>query len=224
MGDKKKTASGRSFVPKTAAARKRELAKLARHGERMQRELAETKKRKAAVAAAVRADEKKVADRLDGTLGRMLRSMIEEMRARAKAGDGGARQELEHWMGQLDRAVTDPAGREMAGLPVRDDRGQPPAGRAAQPATAGPVAAEAEQAAVKEEPKPVEIWKENGEVRAKTPGWKEAFATGIRALGGDWAGSKGYWYAAEKHYDAVVALARRCYPKVVELEHHPPAG
>ena len=215
MGDKKKTASGRSFVPKTAAARKRELAKLARHGERMQRELAETKKRKAAVAAAVRADEKKVADRLDGTLGRMLRSMIEEMRARAKAGDGGARQELEHWMGQLDRAVTDPAGREMAGLPVRDDRGQPPAGRGA----------------VEEEPKPVEIWKEKGEVRARTPGRKETFATGIRALEGDWAGSpkrdgspkKRYWYAAEAHYDAVVALAKDCYPKIVELEH-PPAG
>ena len=90
---------------------------------------------------------------------------------------------------------------------------------------------EAEQAAVKEEPDPVWIWTADApairpgrDVYAETPHRSEVFATGIRTeFGGGWDKLAKRWYAAAEHYDQVVTLARRCYPKVVELEQ-PPTG
>ena len=131
------------------------------------------------------------------------RRWLERHEALAAGDAAAAEREWQEMLKDMDATLQLPAERRVFGLEKLD----------------------AQKAAVKEELKPVWIWKEAGEVRAKTPGRKETFATGIRALGGGWNGSpkKRYWHAAEAHYDAAVALAKDCYPKVVEFEH-PPAG
>ena len=118
--NRKKKAAGRVFVPKTAAGRSRQLEKVARQRERLQRELAAARKKEAAIAAAVRADEEKVRAELERCAGRMLLAMIGEKRALVAEGDARAQKNLDYWMERLDRAVTDPACRGMAGLPARE--------------------------------------------------------------------------------------------------------
>lgn len=114
-------AGGRSHVPKTAAGRARQLEKVARRRERLQRELTEARRKEAAITAAVKADEEKVRTGLERAAGRMLLAVIEEKRELAAAGDERAKRNLDHWMGQLDRAVDDPAERELAGLAPRGE-------------------------------------------------------------------------------------------------------
>ena len=122
-GKPARTAQGRSMIPKTAAARARQLGKTARHRERMQRELAAARKREATLAAAVRADREKVLAGLERAAGRVLLDIIAEKKALAAGGDRQAEQNADYWIGQLDRAVTDPACRELAGLPPKTDGG-----------------------------------------------------------------------------------------------------
>ena len=119
-GDRRKgSAGGRSHVPKTAAGRARQLEKVARRRERLQRELAEARRREARIAAAVRADGEKARAGLERAAGRMLLDIVEEKRALAADGDERAQRNLDYWTGKLDRAVDDPAERELAGLPPR---------------------------------------------------------------------------------------------------------
>ena len=118
--NRKKKAAGRVFVPKTAAGRSRQLEKVARQRERLQRELAAARKKEAAIAAAVRADEEKVRAELERCAGRMLLAMIGEKRALVAEGDARAQKNLDYWMERLDRAVTDPACRGLAGLSARE--------------------------------------------------------------------------------------------------------
>ena len=116
--DRKQAVGGRSSIPKTAAGRARELAKVARHRDRLQRELAAARKQEAAIAAAVRADEKRVRAEIQQILGGMLLDHVEEWRAGAGEGDAMAQRKLDYWMGEIGRVITDPAGRELLGLPT----------------------------------------------------------------------------------------------------------
>lgn len=120
-GDRRKgSAGGRSHVPKTAAGRARQLEKVARQRERLQRELAEARRREARIAAAVRADGEKVRAGLERAAGRMILGVIEEKRALAASGDERAQRNLDYWTDRLDRAVDDPACRQLAGLPAKE--------------------------------------------------------------------------------------------------------
>ena len=125
-GDRRKgAASGRSHLPKTPAGRARQLEKVARRRERLQRELADARRAEAAVAAAVRADRERTRAGLERAVGRMLLNVVEKKRALAADGDERAQQNLDYWMKRIDRAVDAPDEREMAGLPARGppDRG-----------------------------------------------------------------------------------------------------
>lgn len=136
MGDDrgKGSASGRSHVPKTAAGRARQLEKIARRRERLQRELAAAKRTEAAIAAAVRADGEKARAGLERAAGRMILGVIEEKRALAASGDERAQRNLDYWTDRLDRAVDDPACRQLAGLPAREPQD---CGNAAESESAG---------------------------------------------------------------------------------------
>ena len=112
-------------MPKTPAGRARQLEKIARQRERLQREVAEAKKREAAIAAAVKADNERVRDDLERAAGRMILDVIEEKPALAADGDARAQRNLDHWMGKLDSAVDDPACRELAGLAPRREGPEP---------------------------------------------------------------------------------------------------
>ena len=120
-GKEGRKAAGKSFIPKTAAGRARQLEKIERQRERMQRQIASVKKREAELAAAVRADRERVKAGLERAAGRMLLSIIAEKQALGERGDAKAGDNAAYWMGQLDRAVTEPAAREMAGLPPKAD-------------------------------------------------------------------------------------------------------
>ena len=121
--------------------------------------------------------------------------------ALAAADPGAAEREWQEVLADMDANLRVPSERRLFGL---------------EPLDAG-------KAGAKEEPKPVRIWKADGKVCAETPHRSEVFATGIRTeFGGGWDKLAKRWYAAAEHYDQVVTLARRCYPKVVELEQ--PAG
>ncbi len=120
MNDDWKKASGWVLVPKTAAGRSRHLEKVWHQRKRLQRELAAAKKKEVAIAAAVRADEEKVRVKHERTAGRMLLSILEEKRALMAAGDTRPKKNLGYRMERLDRVVTDPACREMAGLTARE--------------------------------------------------------------------------------------------------------
>ena len=116
----KKRRGGRTHVPKTAAARKREIEKVERRRERLRRELAEAGRQRERLAAADRAAARKVRDGLERAAGRMLLDIIAEKRELAAAGDTQAQRNLDYWTGKLDRAVDDPAERGLAGLPPLD--------------------------------------------------------------------------------------------------------
>ena len=119
MSEKRKAErSGRTFIPKTLAARKRELAKVARRRERMQREVAAARKKEVAIAAAVRIAEKERRARLERSVGALMMTAIGEWRREADAGDAHAQRRLEYWMIELDRLVADPETREFIGLPA----------------------------------------------------------------------------------------------------------
>ena len=103
-------------MPKTAAGRVRQLEKVARQRERLQRELTEARRKEAAITAAVKADEEKVRTGLERAAGRMILDVIEEKRALAADGDARAQRNLDYWMEKLDSAVNNPACRELVGL------------------------------------------------------------------------------------------------------------
>lgn len=103
-------------MPKTAAARARQLAKVAGNREKIQSELARVRAAERALAAAVRADRDRVRGALERAAGRMLLDIIAEKRRLGADGDERARKNAGYWMGLLDRAVTDPEARKLAGL------------------------------------------------------------------------------------------------------------
>ena len=166
--------------------------------EETRRRLADLARRKRLKEAEERKQERRRRQKQDELIGRLWQERHEALAARdAAAGE----REWQEMVADMDSFLQLPSERRVFGLEKLD----------------------AEKAAVKEEPKPVRIWKDYGAVRAKTPHRSGAFATGIRALGGGWAdeAKKRYWYASAAHYDEVVALAQRCYEKVVELEQPP---
>ena len=116
--NRRSMAARRWHVPKTAAGRARQLENIARQRERLQSEVAEARKREAKIAAAVRADAARTRAGLERSVGRMLLALIDEKRALAADGDEQAREFADFLMAKLDKAVTDPAGRSLAGLPV----------------------------------------------------------------------------------------------------------
>ena len=168
--------------------------------EETRRRLADLARRKRLKEAEERKQERRRRQKQDELIGRLWQERHEAL---AASDPEAAEREWQEMVADMDSFLQLPSERRVFGLEKLD----------------------AEKATVKEETKPVRIWKADGAVRAKTPGRSQVFATGIRALGGDWAAGtrERYWYASAAHYDAVVALAQRCYPKVVELEQ-PPTG
>ena len=114
--DKRKQPGGRHSVPKTAAARERQLAKAVKNRKKIQNELAQVRAAERALEAAVKADRDRVRGELERAAGRMLLDIIAEKRRLAADGDERALKNAEYWMGLLDRAVRDPKARKLAGL------------------------------------------------------------------------------------------------------------
>ena len=143
------------------------------------------------------------------------RRWLERHEALAARDAAVGEREWQEMLKDMDSFLQLPSERRVFGL-EKLDAGEVAVGGAASPASEEEPTASPPPAAEKE-PKPVRIQLNGDELYVETPVKDAHFCDEIKVLTGKqakWHRPAQCWYAPARHYDAVVALARRCYLKV----------